>query len=68
MGNVFRNPEQRKHWNEYNKNYSKANYKTMSIKFHKEKDKDLLDYIGSQPTSVSETIKRVVREKINGVK
>lgn len=64
MGNVFKNDEQRKHWNAYNNEYSKKTYKTITIKLNKIKDKDILDYMDNFK-SPTEAIRSIVREKLN---
>ena len=38
MPNIFKTPEQRKHWNAYNNEYSKRNYRTITIKLNKVTD------------------------------
>ena len=64
MANVFKNPEQRKHWNEYNNKYSKENYRTFCLKLNKNKDKDIIDFLEGSKENVTTILKRLLREKI----
>ena len=64
MGNVFKNDEQRKRWNAYNSAYSHRNYKTITIKLNKEKDKDIIDFFDEHGSS-TEAIRKMVREFIS---
>ena len=64
MPNVFRTPEQRKNWNKYNQAYSKKNYVSINIKLHREKDKDIIEYLTDKKASVSEKVRKLVREGI----
>lgn len=63
MPNVFRKPEQREHWNKYNSKYAKENYKTIGIKLHKVRDKDVIDYCESSGKSMSVLFKELVRNQ-----
>lgn len=62
MPNVFRTPEQRKNWNKYNQEYSKKNYVSINIKLHREKDKDIIEYLTDKKASVSEKVRKLIRE------
>ena len=68
MASVFKNEDQRAHWNKYNNEYSKKNYRCYCLKFNKEKDKDIINYIESNGGSPSIVIRNLVREKIAGGK
>lgn len=57
MPNVFKNDEQRKHWNEYANAYSKKNYKTICIKLNKTTDKDVIDLLDSLDSSPTKAIR-----------
>lgn len=62
MPNIFKNDEQRKHWNEYNKNYSNRNYKTITMKFNKNKDQDVIEYLlGQEGISATQVVRDLVR-------
>ncbi len=63
MPNVFKNEEQRGKWNNYNKRYSAANYKTISVKLHKKKDKDIIDYLENSNKPIGQVVKEALREK-----
>ena len=64
MANVFKNDEQRVHWNAYNNKYSKKNYKTVTIKFSKLNDKELIDYLENSGKPATVVIKDLIREKL----
>lgn len=64
MANNFKNDEQRVRWNIYNKNYSKKNYKTITMKLNKEKDKDIIDFLTGQQESITDIVRKLVREKL----
>ena len=67
-GNLYKNwgVEQRKHWNEYNKNYSKTHFKTINLKLRIDEDKDIIDYLNSRNgETLSEFVRQIIREKIN---
>ena len=64
MPNVFKNSEQREHWNKYNNAYAKANYKTLGIKLHKERDKDVIEFCEKSGKSMSELFKELVRKQM----
>ena len=64
MANVFKTPDQRKKWNAYNNAYAQKNYKTVTLKLNKTKDKDILDFIDANGSSATTLFKQLVREKI----
>ena len=67
-GNLYKNwgPEQRQHWNEYNKKYAKTHFKTVNLKLRVNEDKDIIDFLNSRGgVSLSEFIRNIIREKIN---
>ena len=64
MANVFKNDEQRAHWNAYNNKYSKENYKAVTIKFSKLNDKELIDYLENSGKPATVAIKDLIREKL----
>lgn len=66
MANVFKNDAQRKHWNEYNSQYSKKNYRTFTVKLNRVKDKELIDYLESGGTTATSKIKSLIAEKLEG--
>ena len=66
MPNIFKNPEQRKKWNEYNNNYSKRNYRTFCLKLHRDKDKDIIDYLEHSGENATSILKRLRRKEIEG--
>ena len=63
MGNNFTNPQQRKNWNEYNKKYAQEHYRSFCLKFNKDTDKDVIEFLtnGQSPTQV---IRALVKEKL----
>ena len=63
MPNIFKNDEQRRKWNEYNKAYAKRKFKSLAIKLDKEKDKDIIEVFDSYAASKtgSENMKRLIR-------
>lgn len=64
MPNVFRTEEQRKHWNEYNKNYSNKNYRTITMKFNKEKDADIIEFLtGHDGVPATQVIRDLIRNR-----
>lgn len=66
MGNVFRKPEQRQHWYEYNSKYAREHYKTVCIKLSFDKDKELIDYLDANKDKTASTVfKEALRGKIN---
>ena len=66
MPNNFKNPEQRKKWNAYNNTYAKKNYRTFCLKLHRDKDKDIIEFLESRNENVTSVLKDLLREKING--
>lgn len=64
MANYFTKPEQRTHWNEYNRKYSNENYKSVCLKLNKKKDKDIIDYLAQCGKTPTELFKSLLREKI----
>ena len=66
MGNNFKNDEQRLHWNKYNNEYSKKNYRTFCLKLNKVKDKDIIDFLESGNGSATSIVKNLLREQIKG--
>ena len=66
MANNFKRPEQREHWNKYNNEYSKKNYRTITIKLNLVKDKDIIDYLESSKNGDTATgvIRTLVKEKL----
>lgn len=70
MGNKFTNDEkgqlQRKHWNEYNARYSKANYRTFTIKLNRKDCAKEIAYLENSPDGPTIEIKRLLKEKISG--
>ena len=68
MANVFKSPDQRRKWNAYNNAYAKENYKTITLKLNKSKDKDILDYIAQSNETATNLFKKLVREKIGSDK
>jgi len=70
-GNLYKNwgPEQRKHWNEYNRNYSRTHFKTVNFKLRFNEDKDILDYIAKhKEISLSDLVRLSIREYIKNEK
>ena len=65
MGNVFKTNEQREHWNAYNNNYAKKNYKAICIKLNLVKDKEVIDYLTKTGKTATTIIKELVAEKLN---
>lgn len=63
MPNIFRNEDQRKKWNAYNSKYSKENYRTITLKLNKEKDKDVIDFLTDKNGTVSDKIRKLVRNR-----
>ena len=66
-GNLYKNwgSEQRRHWNDYNRKYAKAHFKTVNLKLRINEDKDIIDYLNSRGNiSLSEFIRNIIREKI----
>lgn len=58
MPNIFKNREQRDAWNKYNAKYAKENYKTVSVKLNKEKDRELIEWLENlRGVSVTEVFK-----------
>lgn len=68
MANNFKRPEQRKHWNEYNNNYAKKNYKSICMKISKTKDADIIEYLENNGESPTVVFKKLIREKIGSGK
>ena len=68
MANNFKNEEQRRHWYDYNNEYSRKNYRAYCMKFNRVNDKDVIDFIDSSPDSAAITIKKLIREKIRSGK
>lgn len=66
MPNNFKNDEQRKRWNAYNNQYAKKNYKTICIKFNKESDKDILDYLENSGESPTRVIRELLKARVAG--
>lgn len=64
MGNVFRKPEQREHWNKYNAAYAKKNYKSYALKLSKEKDKHIIDYLDSQHKSITQIVRELLNKEL----
>ena len=64
MPNIFKNDEQRRKWYDYNSKYSKANYRTFTVKFSKTKDKDLIDYLENSGQTATSVIKNLIKEKL----
>lgn len=58
------NEEQREKWNKYFAKYSRKNYKSINVRFNYKTEKELLDYLLSQPTPLAVTIKNLIKEKI----
>ena len=67
MPNIFKNEEQRKKWNEYNNAYAKKKYRSVALKFDREKDKDIIEIYDSAVESGNgcEEIKRLLRLAIS---
>ena len=63
MPNIFRNEDQRRKWNAYNSKYSKENYRTITLKLNKEKDKDVIDFLTDKNGTVSDKIRKLVRNR-----
>ena len=63
MPNIFRNEDQRKKWNAYNSKYSKEKYRTITLKLNKEKDKDVIDFLTDKNGTVSDKIRKLVRNR-----
>ena len=63
MANKFKNEAQRKHWNEYSKNYAKEKYKSYNVKLDKTHDQDVIDYI-SKSGGISEVVRTLVRKEL----
>ena len=61
MPNIFKTPEQRKHWNTYNNEYSKRNYRTITIKLNKVTDADVIEFLLDKNGTVSAKIREMVR-------
>ena len=63
MGNNFKNDEQRLHWNEYNKGYSKKHYLSVALKFSYDKDADIVAAYqkGVASRTGTDIIKRLIR-------
>lgn len=68
MGNVFNTPEQREHWNKYNNDYSKKNYRTVTIKLNKKEYAEEIAYLEQDPKGISHAVKVLLKEKISGGK
>lgn len=58
------NEKQREKWNKYFAKYSRTNYKSINVRFNYKTEKELLDYLASQPTPLAVTIKNLIKEKI----
>lgn len=63
MGNSFKNPQQREHWNDYNKRYANKHYKSFCLKLNKETDKDIIDFLSANGKSPTAVVRALVREK-----
>lgn len=64
MPNIFKNDEQRKHWNEYNKAYSNKNYRTITMKFNRVKDQDVIEFLtGQNGICATEVVRNLVRNR-----
>ena len=63
MPNIFKNDEQRLRWNAYNKEYSRRNYKSISIKLNYVTDADIIEALTGDGRSPTEVIKTLVRNK-----
>ena len=67
MANVFKNAEQRKHWNKYNNDYCKRNYKTVGLRLHVLNDKDIIEHLAKleeDKVTVTDYIKELLRREI----
>lgn len=58
----YSNEEGREKWNAYNRAYQSNKYKSISLKFHKEADKELIDFVYADPRGVSECVKDAIRK------
>lgn len=57
--------EQRKKWNTYSTNYARTHFKSLNLKLRIEEDKDIIEYLEKNTTSsVSELVRKIIREKI----
>lgn len=66
-GNLYKNwgPEQRKHWNDYNREYAKKHFRTINLKLRFDEDKDIIDYINSHKgISLSQLVRDAIRQLI----
>ena len=61
MGNIFKTQEQRDRWNKYNSDYSKRNYRTITLKLNKKTDKRVIDYLDSTGESTTTVVRRFLR-------
>ena len=68
MPNNFKNEEQRKHWNNYNNNYSKKNYRTFCLKLNRIKDKDIIEFLEHSTKNATTILKELLRERIKQTK
>lgn len=71
MGNLYKNwgKEQRLKWNEYNRNYSKSHFKTITIKLSLDKDKDVISYLEkNKDLSFTQVVRNGVRKLIESEK
>ena len=64
MPNIFKNDEQRKHWNSYNNDYSKKNYRTFCLKLNKTKDKDIIEFLEKGGKNATTLIKELFRNHL----
>lgn len=66
-GNLYQNwgPKQRKHWNEYNKNYSKTHFKSINLKLRLKEDSDIVNYLEThKDKTTSDLVRKGIRKLI----
>ena len=61
-------PEQQEQVRQYNSQYDKKNYKTYTIKLNVRHDADIIEYIASSPTSITDLIRKSFRAKARKAK
>lgn len=60
----FASDEARLHWNAYNSKYSKENYKTLTLKLNKYKDRDIIEFLEKSNKKFTDLFKEAIRKKI----
>ena len=68
MPNIFKNQEQRLHWNEYNANYSKKNYRNFCIKLSRKNDAEIIAYLDQllAKESMTSIVRRLLTKEMKG--